>query len=334
MYLCDKDIKARLAEMRVESDAPDTQFDAGIQVQPSSIDLRLSNIFWEPTRGRSIDLRKRHLLELEPRRYWKKRTLRHNECITLRPGQLLLGRTSEEFSIPKDCAGKIEGRSSFARMGLGVHCTGDFINPGYRGRMPLELFNFGPNAIKVFPFIPICQLILIRLSDVPERLYGVAELQSKYMNDDGGPSYWWRDKRIHKLQELFQSKDVTLAVQEDILKRVGIQEPEVIERFEKVVFKLKEPQKENADTLLDVFIHTEDALRKRDRCIHGLAVAVFPLLASAAAGALLVTPFASTHFILWTITMLTAWPFFAALKEPRKEYLGCKELGELKRKNP
>jgi deoxycytidine triphosphate deaminase len=334
MYLCDKDIKSRLTEIRFQSDEPNAPFDTGTQIQPSSIDLRLSNIFWEPTRGRSIDLRKRHLMELEPRRYWKKRMLRHNECITLKPGQLILGRTSEEFSIPKDCAGKIEGRSSFARMGIGVHCTGDYINPGYRGRMPLEIFNFGPNSIKVFPHIPICQLVLIRLSDVPERLYGVAELQSKYMNDDGGPSYWWRDKRIEKLQELFQSKDVTLMVQEDILKRLGIQEPEVIERFEKVVLKLKEPQKENADTLLDVFSHREDALRKLDKCIHGFALALFPLLASVAAGAFLVRPFTDTHFIIWTLTVLTVLPFFAALREPHKEYLGCKELEELKRRNP
>lgn len=334
MYLCDKDIKACLAQMAIESDDPNDPFDPQIQIQPSSVDLRLSNVFWEPTKGRSIDLRKRHLMELEPRRYWKKRTLQHDECITLKPGQLLLGRTSEEFSIPKNCAGKIEGRSSFARMGIGVHCTGDYINPGYRGRMPLELFNFGPNAIKVFPHIPICQLILIRLSSTPDRLYGVAELQSKYMNDDGGPSYWWRDKRIHKLQEVFQSKDIALTVQEDILKRIGIQEPEVIERFEKVVFRLPEPQKENAETLLDVFAQKEDALRKRDKCVHGLAVAFFPLLASAAAAAFLVSPYAAAHYVLWTITACSFWPFIVALREPSKEYLGTKDLKELKTNNP
>lgn len=334
MYLCDKDIKARLPDMRVESDAPGAPFDASSQVQPSSIDLRLSNVFWEPTKGRPIDLRNRHLLELEPRRYWKKKILRHNECLTLKPGQLLLGRTSEEFSIPRDCAGKIEGRSSFARMGLGVHCTGDYINPGYRGRMPLELFNFGPNAIKVFPHIPICQLVLIRVSDVPERLYGVEELQSKYMNDDGGPSYWWRDKRIQKLQEVFQTKDVALAVQEDILKRVGIQEPEVIERFERVVFGLSEPQKENADALLDIFVKTEDKLRRLDKSVHGFAVALFPLVASAAIGSFFVSPVTAAHVAIWIYTLLTAWPFFAALREPKKEYLGEKELAKLKRGNP
>jgi len=334
MYLCDKDIKAHLVEMAIESDAIGEPFDPQTQVQPSSIDLRLSNVFWEPTKGRAIDLRKRHLMELEPRRYWKKRVLRHDECITLKPGQLLLGRTSEEFSIPKNCAGKVEGRSSFARMGLGVHCTGDYINPGYRGRMPLELFNFSPNAIKIFPHIPICQLILIRLSDMPKRFYGVAELQSKYMNDDGGPSYWWRDKRIHKLQQVFQSKEVALTVQEDILKRIGIQEPEIIERFEKVVFRLTEPQKENADTLLDVFTLKEDTLRKRDKIVRGLKMVLFPLLASAAAGAFLVSPFAAAHYVLWTITAFSFWPFVVALREPSKEYLGTKDLEKLKNKNP
>ncbi len=333
MYLCDKDIKARLSEIRIESDAPNDLFDPQTQIQPSSIDLRLSNIFWKPMKGRSIDLRKRHLMELEPRRYWKKRTLLHDDCITLKPGQLLLGRTSEEFSIPKDCAGKIEGRSSFARMGLGVHCTGDYINPGYRGRMPLELFNFGPNAIKIFPYIPICQLILVRLSDTPERLYGVKELQSKYMNDDGGPSYWWRDKRIHKLQDVFHSKDVALTIQEYILKRIGIQEPEIIERFEKTVSRLHELEKENADALLDAFAQKEDALRKKDKLTHGLSLALFWCLASVSIGSLFVTPYKLIHYVIWVVTIVLLWPFIVATREPSKVYLGTRELEELKRKD-
>ena len=331
MYLCDKDIKARLADMQIECDAPDEPFDPEIQVQPSSIDLRLSNIFWEPIKVHSIDLRKRYLMELEPRRYWKKRTLRNNECITLKPGQLLLGRTYEEFSIPKDCAGKIEGRSSFARMGLGIHCTGDYINPGYRGRMPIELFNFGLNAIKIFPYIPICQLMLVQLSGTPDRLYGVVELQSKYMNDDGGPSYWWRDKRIRKLQEAFQLKNVDLTIQEDIMRQIGIQEPEIIERFEKVIFRLREPQKENADALLEHFAQKENATRERDKCKQGFAKALFPLLASAGVGIFFIKPVTALHYIFWITAALSLWPFYKATIEPTKEYLGTRELEELAR---
>jgi hypothetical protein len=147
-------------------------------------------------------------------------------------------------------------------------------------------------------------------------------------------SRWWRDKRIQKLQEVFQTKDVALAVQEDILKRVGIQEPEVIERFERVVFGLSEPQKENADALLDIFVKTEDKLRRLDKSVHGFAVALFPLVASAAIGSFFVSPVTAAHVAIWIYTLLTAWPFFAALREPKKEYLGEKELAKLKRGNP
>src|SRR5205085_4347843 len=120
--------------------------------------------------------------------------------IVLKPSEMLLGRTYEIFTIPKDHAGKLEGRSSFARLGLAVHCSADFINPGYRGHMPLQLINFSRSSIRVFPLIPICQLILVRLSSTPTRVYGDRELSSKYMDDDGGPSYWWRDKRIKSLK--------------------------------------------------------------------------------------------------------------------------------------
>src|SRR5208337_5350450 len=95
----------------------------------------------------------------------------------------------------------------------------------------------GTSAIRIFPFIPICQLILIKLTSLPSRLYGTEELQSKYMDDDGGPSYWWRDKRIRALQQVFTEKSVELFVQERILEKIGIQEPEIIERFERFITK-------------------------------------------------------------------------------------------------
>lgn len=121
---------------------------------------------------------------------------------------MLLGRTYDSFTIPPTLAGKLEGRSSFARMGLATHCSADFINPGYRGKMPLQLVNFGRTTIRLVPFVPICQLIFIQVSSHPERLYGERELSSKYMDDDGGPSYWWRDKRVKELQAALREHDL------------------------------------------------------------------------------------------------------------------------------
>jgi deoxycytidine triphosphate deaminase len=259
MYLIDKEIRELLPQLGIETDHPDHPFMADEQIQPCSIDIRLSNVFWLPENTRTkIDLRKSKLAEVSPRRHWKRIALKPNECHTIRPGEILLGRTYEKFSIPPICAGKIEGRSSFARMGLSVHCTGEFINPGWRGHMPLQLVNFGPHPIKVFPYLPMCQLMLITLSETPDKLYGERELQSKYMDDDGGPSYWWRDKRIQRLHTALQQSDVALAIQRELLETVGVQEPEVLERFETFVDKHPVGALESSEILLHHFSRAED----------------------------------------------------------------------------
>jgi len=312
--------------MRIEGDDPSSPFSPETQIQPCSIDLRLSNVFWEPQKGRPVDLRKSALLELKPRRYWRQIVLRPREHITLKPGHLLLGRVCEKFTIPFDCAGKIEGRSSFSRLGLGVHCTGDFINPGYRGHMPLELVNFSPNPIRIFPFVPICQLMLIRLSGLPGRNYGQQELQSKYMDDDGGPSYWWRDKRIRELQKKFHDANVELYVQEQILAAVGIQQPEVIERFERLVTRLGDLQKENAASLVDRFAASEDRLRTRHSVSRGLGKWLLPSSVAAAIAQRFFFPVTPSHVAVWLAAVSSVWPFLWSLRDNPRQYLGRYEL--------
>lgn len=331
MYLCDKHLLEKWPELDLVCDNSDCATECRDNVQPSSIDMCLSNVFWEPTKRKPIDLRKSALLELAPRRYWKKRVLRKNEHITLKPGKLLLGRLAAKLTIPRDCAGKIEGRSSFARMGLGVHCTGDYINPGYRGHMPLELFNFSPNPIKVFPFLPICQLKLVRLSGKPNRVYGDVVLASKYMDDDGGPSFWWRDKRIGMVQKIFSEKSVALFVQEQLLKKLGVQEPEIIERFEDFVQRRPDIGEENADVLLEEFTESEERLKRRDSIVKGFAKVLFPICVAASIGSLFVTSYTPTHYLVWGCTVFSSWPFIWVLQETPKQYLGKQELSVMER---
>ena len=116
MYLSDTDIRLRLAELDIECLDPAHPFQPDEQIQPCSIDLRLSNIFWEPRRGATIDLRKSALLVLQPRRYYRRKALRPEEYVTLKPGRMLIASTYEKFSVPITCAAKIEGRSSFGRL--------------------------------------------------------------------------------------------------------------------------------------------------------------------------------------------------------------------------
>lgn len=333
MYLCDRDIRALLPQMSICTHNEDFPFVADERIQPCSIDLRLSDVFWIPTkrRARAIDLRRSRLLELSPRRHWRRVVLKPGESITIKPGKLLLGCIYEKFSIPPECAGKIEGRSSFARMGLAVHCTGDFINPGYRGHMPLQLVNLGPNPIRVFPYLPICQLKLIRLSGIPDHLYGERELQSKYMDDDGGPSYWWRDKRIKYLQQTLGERDIALAIQNDILDTIGFQEPEVLERLERLVAKLPSADLENAETLLDAFAKSEDRRHFWGRLVKSVLCALFPLSASLALGCLVEQPVGPWHIAFWIAVPVTLPISLLAFRYELGECLGKRELQRLRR---
>lgn len=274
MYLIDKEIKHRVKDLNIECEHWNQPFKDDIQIQPCSIDLRLDYIFWKSKKTvKSIDLIKSRLLDLSPRRFWKRILLQEGEYLNIKPGDFVLGRVYEKFSIPDDCAGKLEGKSSLARLGLGISISSDFINPGWRGHMPLELINHSKTTIKIYPFIPICQLMLIKLSGVPERLYGKQELQSKYMEDDGGPSYWWRDVRIKKLQEEFSKKNISINVQENIFTSIGVTDVDTIFRFEKFANKLKPNQHSNSDSMLEEFAKKEkQKQRLEDFFIRGAQV--------------------------------------------------------------
>lgn len=243
--------------------------------QPASLDLRLSQTFWKPQKRFTLDLRRARLLEIQPRRYYRRTQLSFGETITLRPRELLLGRTLEEFTVPNGYAADLIGRSSFARLGLQVTASGGFINPGWRGRMPLQLLNLGPNPIRLVPGLPICQIRFVRLTDVAERPYGHPELQSKYMDDDGGPSYWWRDKRIKKLHERLSEKLVEQRIQNEVERIIGGREPEVMERLETLVGGLRVHDLQSADALLERFAEGEDSRRTRRRWAINLSRASF-----------------------------------------------------------
>lgn len=253
MYLSDTHLRELLPQMRFECEEGTQPFDVDAQVQPSSIDLRLSPLFWRPLKRFTIDLRRSRLLEIHPRRYYRRVTLGVGETILLKPFELLQGRTLEAFSVPNGYAAELTGRSGFARLGLQVTAAGGYINPGWRGRMPLQLVNFGPNPIRLVPGLPICQIRVIRLTAAAERPYGHEALQSSYVDDDGGPSYWWRDKRIKQFHELLAERTVEERIQRTLYAAVGPREPEVIERLEKRVSRMRVDQLHNAEHILEAF---------------------------------------------------------------------------------
>ena len=95
----------------------------------------------------------------------------------LKPGELVLGMTEEKIRLPSDVAGWIQGRSRFARMGLMVHITASFMQPGSSNKLVYEIYNASRNAIKLRSGIPIAQVIF-------ERCEGSAEYAGSFKNQE------------------------------------------------------------------------------------------------------------------------------------------------------
>jgi dCTP deaminase len=92
----------------------------------------------------------------------------------LQPGDFLLGSTVERVALPSDLAARVEGKSSLGRLGLTVHVTAGFIDPGFSGQITLEIANLSGKPIRLRRLMPIAQLCLIPMAAVPQRPYGSA----------------------------------------------------------------------------------------------------------------------------------------------------------------
>ena len=78
----------------------------------------------------------------------------------LKPGELVLGITQEKITLPDDLCGWLNSRSRFARIGLMSHVAAPFVCPGVSNRQVLEIFNAGPEKMRLVPGVRVCQLIL------------------------------------------------------------------------------------------------------------------------------------------------------------------------------
>lgn len=107
--------------------------------------------------------------------------------VVLKPGKFLLGRTVERVELPlgSGFAGRVEGRSSLARCGVGIHVTAPTIHAGWRGTITLEITNHGTLPMRLRPGLPICQLIVERVAGGIE-----GEHKTSFLDQDtvAGPS--------------------------------------------------------------------------------------------------------------------------------------------------
>jgi dCTP deaminase len=145
-------------------------------VQPASIDLRLGGSFrvFHNHRTSAIDLRN------PPTNLTEQIDVADGETFVIHPGEFCLGRTLEHIELPDDIVARIEGKSSLGRLGLIVHATAGFCDPGWRGTLTLELNNLTRVPIKLSPGLPIAQLSFMGLDAPALRPYGHAGLGSHY----------------------------------------------------------------------------------------------------------------------------------------------------------
>lgn len=128
-------------------------------VGPASVDLHLGHIFRLFRHHNDVfpvkeNARVEEITELLE--------IKEDGYLLLEPSQTVLGITQEKITLPGSIAGWIEGRSRFARIGLGIHITSGFTQPGISNHQVLEITNLSPNSLALYPGTKICQLVFQR----------------------------------------------------------------------------------------------------------------------------------------------------------------------------
>lgn len=168
MILSDRDIRARLARGDIKI-APEP--DPEIQIQPASVDLRLGYDF------QTFNYTQQALIDpADPTSFEQLTSLIHlqeSERFIVHPGEFVLATTLEHVEIPDDLVARLEGRSSIGRLGIVIHSTAGYIDPGFKGRITLEISNLGRIAVALYPGMRICQIAFEGMSSPVSEGYGV-----------------------------------------------------------------------------------------------------------------------------------------------------------------
>jgi dCTP deaminase len=169
--LSDHDIRAALDAGRIRIDPFESDC-----LQPSSVDLHLDHAFrvFHNHRYALIDPR------LEQADLTELRTIGSDEPFILHPGEFVLGQTREWVELPDDIVARLEGKSSLGRLGLLIHSTAGYVDPGWKGTLTLELSNVARLPIALHEGMRIGQISFYEMSSPVERPYGSEGLGSRY----------------------------------------------------------------------------------------------------------------------------------------------------------
>jgi len=173
VILSDHSIREELAAKRIVIDPLDEAC-----IQPSSVDLHVDRSFrvFRNNRYPFIDVRAEQadLTELVE--------VAGEEPFILHPGEFVLGSTLERVVLPDDLVARLEGKSSLGRLGLLIHSTAGYVDPGWNGYLTLELSDVANLPITIYPGMKIGQLCLFQMTSPAERPYGQ---RGKYQGQRG-----------------------------------------------------------------------------------------------------------------------------------------------------
>jgi dCTP deaminase len=185
VVLSDATIARCLAEGRIEIDPYDPSL-----LQPSSVDVRVDRFFrvFRNNRYPYIDVKlpQEELTELVE--------VDEGQPFILHPGEFVLGSTLERIRLSNDLVARLEGKSSLGRLGLLIHSTAGFIDPGWDGNVTLELSNVATLPITVYPGMKIGQISFMQMTEPAATPYGASAIGSKYKGQKGPtPSRYYKN---------------------------------------------------------------------------------------------------------------------------------------------
>lgn len=176
MVLSDKDLLDEIESGKLVITPFDKQ-----HIQPSSIDLLLGFEFrvFKNIHKPFLDLR-------EPvYDYMEKIEIKDGQRLIIHPREFILGTSIETVKIPTHLLARLDGKSSLGRLGLIVHATAGFIDPGFEGQITYEITNLSNIPIAVYGGIKIAQMSVHKLSSPALIPYGAKGLHSKYLKQKG-----------------------------------------------------------------------------------------------------------------------------------------------------
>ena len=191
MILSDRTLREQLAAGRIVIEPLDESL-----IQPSSIDVRISNLFrvFRNHTSAVIDVKRdqtalTELIEMPVDEHGV-----GDEAFMLHPGEFVLGSTLERVAVPDDLVGRVEGKSSLGRLGLLIHSTAGSVDAGFDGQLTLELSNLANLPITLYPQMKIGQISFQQMTTPADVPYGSGHLRSKYKNQQGPmPSRYWEN---------------------------------------------------------------------------------------------------------------------------------------------